>query len=68
MVLFEKSFAMLWLMLSDSFFLLKNSARYFFNQKHMLDIFWGICTTPIKNQMVHPLIISEDYTAGSAHA
>ena len=25
----------------------------------MLDIFWGICTTPpppIKNQMVHPLI------------
>lgn len=32
----------------DIFVLLKNSARYFFfNQKHMFDIFWGICTSPL---------------------
>ena len=38
-----KSFATPWLRLPDIFFLLKN----FFNQKHMLDIFGGICTTPL---------------------
>ena len=41
-----KSFATHRLRLPD-FFFLKNSARiFFFNQKHVLDIFFGICTTP----------------------
>ena len=52
---YAKSFATSWLKLLDIFSFLRILQDFFFNQKHMLDIFWGdLHSPPIKNQMVHP--------------
>ena len=63
----KKSFATPWLRLPDIFSFLRILHDIFFQPKHMLDIFWGISTTPIKNQMVHSLSIHSSFQIVKLH-